>query len=164
MRKQIATHTFSTGYVVGVRRVSPFLEQQVRRALPAPQPPVVAVEYPDGAVQEPNPDDPDYAQAVEDHETEIYERVAWLTLLRGTIIPASEYLRGLRALKRDFDLVGVPWPGPETDKRRMWLEMIAAGDASELRSLIHAIRNASIVAEEAVQEWIAVFRRDISSS
>ena len=66
------TYTFpDTGITVKIRKVSPLLLNEIQRKNQPPKPPMNEVKYGDETRLEPNPADPEYQKAVQQHELDL---------------------------------------------------------------------------------------------
>lgn len=107
----LATFTFANGAVAVLRPISQFtrahMEIAARKAHPAPQPPLNAVDYGDGkVVQEPNPADPEYQLALADHQRTIGEAVLEGMLELGVEIAVDT--AALDRVRETLAMLGMP--------------------------------------------------------
>jgi hypothetical protein len=153
-----AQFTFSTGVVATLRPVSPFIRQAVERAFPPPQPPMVDVDYGDTTQQEPNPNDPDYLKALEEHETEVSIRLRDMMLLHGIDVEI-EPKRKQQALEL-LQSVGLDWPADEPEYLT-YIKYCCIGTDDEANRVIMSIRRNREVSEEDVAAATRMFRANV---
>ena len=152
--------TLSTGIEVGIRKVSPYTLDAVRRSIPAPTPPMIRNEYGPGDVrEEPNEADPGYLRAVKNHQQAIGTRAQDLMLSLGVALELDDAGRQqLSALREGLTALGVEI---EKDDRIAYIKHIAIGSDADLKALADAITSKSQPTEEAVQDHLNNFPGDV---
>jgi hypothetical protein len=143
---------------VFLKKVSPFLLREIQKKFPPPRPPVNLVEYDGRMVEEENPADPAYKEALDAHNVGTYERMMRLAILRGihhVLTPAqrAETNELRKQMKND---VGVELEG--TDEF-VYLAYIVLADPRDARAVMDAIFSRSQPTEAAISEAAETFRR-----
>lgn len=150
-----------TGIVILIRKVSPMLGNELRKAFPPPTPPVQQVEIDGQMVDEPNPAHPDYQKALNDYNQETEVRMRRLLIKRGIEFvddiqakEASKQVEELRkSWKEDF--------GKELDESNdkvAFVWFIAAGTDKGIEEITQAIMTRSQPSQEDVELARVAFR------
>lgn len=149
-----------SGYTVEIRPIGPLtlqdLNRDVRKELPAPPPPLNTVKGLDGKdTQEPNALDPDYQQALREHEAGVTEvigqRMFALIARRGIATPIDT--EAVARVRADFTgIMSLP-----DDDREVFLRHVLIASADDLNALQTAILRRSQPTEEAISEKVADF-------
>ena len=147
---------FSTGIVVRIKRVSPFLISDVLKTIPRPRPPVQEVDYGDGVKrQEENPAHPSYELALEEYNQRVTELSTRITLRRG--VEADIDYAALSQIKEELAAdFGVELE--EKDDLIAYIKYVATGSPDDVRRLAAAILSESQPSEEAIQANVDSFR------
>lgn len=150
-------YTFSTGRTIEVIPISPWVLEVVRESVPWPEPPKQTVEGPEGLVEVPNTQHPEYLKALDDRQTLISERQQELIIEEGTSFEVDK----AAVDKRRATLGRLDAKLPEraaTDDRHFYLYYICVGSQQDLDNLIRLIHGLSLVGEEAVAKATESFR------
>lgn len=156
----LATYTFPiSGITVSIRPMSQFtiahIELAARRAIPSPTPPLYTHDFGDGPVQQPNPADPEYQQALKTHRAIISSKVMDGMIELGVEVAIDDVR--LDEIKRVMDLIGTPLE--EVSDKVAYVKHCCVIDIEkELPALGAAMRG---VTEEAVTEHAAAFPGDL---
>jgi hypothetical protein len=150
-----------TGIVVSIRKVSPLLTVELRKAFPPPAPPMQAVDVAGEMVEEINFSDPDYIKASEEYAIEFENQMRELLVERGVIIPETN----------------TTWKNEVTELREFWRSRygkelgpndkmefilhIAVGTDMDFMELIRAITTRSQPTEEAITAAKAAFPGEV---
>lgn len=149
--------TLSSGVTVQIRKVSPFSLDAVRKLYPRPQPPLVENDYGDGVKRrEPNPADPGYLQALEDHKALLATKITEAMLHLG--IKADIDPGAVTAFREEIGALGVALD--ESD-RMVYIRHILIQTEDDLQRLAEAITRKTMPTEEAVQEHLETFSGDV---
>lgn len=150
----------SSGITVKIRKVSPMTLQAVKRQYPRPAPPLVENDYGDGKVRrEPNPADPAYAQALEDHLQMVGLKVIDVLMDLGVdVAPDAEAVAAFRARMQRH---GIEVQG---DDHQIYVQHIAIQTEDDLERVREAITRKAMPTEEAVQEHLATFPGDVQGA
>lgn len=150
----------STGVVLRVRPVPPYLVRRRTATLPRPAPPKIFLE--DKGIEEENPDHPQYRRDLEDWEDRTRELGQEVLFVAGTeveFVPEGLFRPeedGWLELLQHFDIeVNLATP---RDRYYSWLQSHAIGSAWDITKLYLALRKVSGISEEEVQEAISGFR------
>lgn len=161
------TYTFDTGITVHIRKLSPFLrddiEAQLRRddmsSGNAPSPPLAPGM--DGAM-EPNEADPDYIEARNAYErellTRINEKLLRVAIKRGVDVEIDH--DALNQWREDMADAGITVD--ETDEKVLYVTRLCFGSHADAQDLYNAIFTRSVPTREAVEAHKATFPRDVS--
>jgi hypothetical protein len=164
---ELPTFTFSgSGITVHLRKVAPLLLAQVKKSIPAPVPPMNTVNFGDGPVQQANPADPDYQQALVDHEQRVNEKIMEVLFSLGVdisdeggrVAPALESVERLRMQMREFGVELHP------DDKLVYILNICLVDTDDIARLRDAIMRKSQPTEDAINETLQTFQGDVSGS
>lgn len=137
-----------TGITVQIRKVSPLLGMEIRKAFPPPKPPVV--ETPLGP--EENEADPDYEAAMQAYGLMIEEKASRLYIKRGVeCVVDQEAVERLRADMRDEGIT------LEGDDKYLYIRYICVGSQEDYQDLLIAISRRSQPTEVAVAEAVETF-------
>lgn len=152
--------TLSSGVVLKVRPVPPLLLNRVQMRFP--KVPVPVVYNPDKERDEPNPNDPEYTEAIERNEFSKTEALLDIMIGRGTepiSIPAGmpkpqddEWLEELEFYLQE-----------EQDKRERprylaWVKFVAIQNTDDMQKLSGAVQVMMGVSEQAVADHLNSFR------
>jgi hypothetical protein len=166
---ELPTFTFKdTGVTVHLRKLSPFMADQIGKALrkekPAPTPPLNTVDYGDGkTTKEPNPADPAYQQALADYEAwiagEAGQRLIQIVLDYAVEVGEIDtaHVASVRAI---MAAIGAP---VEDDDRTVYLKYIAVGSQDDLDDLLTAATRRSQPTEAAIVDNVTAFPGNVSS-
>jgi hypothetical protein len=146
-----------TGKTVLIRKVSPYLAQEIRKSFPIPMPPVQSVTYPDGTVvQEENRAHPDYIKSLAANEELVNEKLQDLVVARGVVVEITDEIKAeIEALRADMLEIGVELKGSD---KAIYIKDLCVGTDSDLMELIEAIMRRSGVTEGATQEALDTFQ------
>lgn len=149
-----------SGYTVEIRPIGPLtmqdLNRDVRKEMPAPEPPLNTVKGLDGKdTREANPLDPDYQDALRTHEAAVTEvigqRMFALIARRGVATPVDA--EAVARARADFaGIVSLP-----DDDREVFLRHVLIASTEDLTALQAAILRRSQPTEEAISEKVADF-------
>ncbi len=156
-----ATFTFSTGITVRVRRVSPFLVAELRKAHPPPEPPLQEVDYGDGQKrQEPNAAHPDYLKALAEYENHIRELQTDYIVKHGVDLD-GDWQPQIAALREEWRREqGTELS--ETDDVLAYIQFVCVGANDDYIKLVNAIMGLSQPTEDAIAAEAASFRGEVS--
>lgn len=146
---ELIPYTFKDTQVkVKLRKVSPLLALELRRAYPEPKPPMQEVDYGDGEKKlEPNPSHPDYVRELEEHNIKIELLTRKMLIKRGVVCDVP--MEDVEQLQADWlDLTGTELP--EKDPLVAYISYIAIGSDKDMEELIYAVMRRSQPTEEAV--------------
>lgn len=150
----LPTFTFKdTGITVSIRKVSPLLGMEIRKAFPPPKPPVVHTELGD----EENPADPDYERAMEEYGMLIEDKASRLYIKRG--VECEVDTAAVASLRADMADMGITL---DPDDKYVYIKYICVGSDQDYQELIEAITRRSQPTEAAVQETIDMFQPAVS--
>lgn len=161
-QKGLIPFTFKdTGETVFLKKISPLLINEVRKASPPPKPPKNEVDYGDGKkVWEENASDPDYQAALKAYELEVQERILKLVIRRGVLVEMNEErmarVEELRAEMRE-DL-GMEL---DSDPKYVFVAYCAVGSGEDLQELAESVFRRSQPTEGAIQEAVETFRSPV---
>lgn len=153
----LVPHTFKdTGKQVLIRKVSPFLAMEVRKAFPPPTPPMQKVTYPEGVeVMEANTAHPDYLKALQEHEIMVNQKVLELTVIRGVHFEMTDEVRAeIEELRADMRETGIE---PKAGDKLFYVLNICIGTTEDMNELVEAIMQRSGPTEAAVQAAVDTF-------
>lgn len=155
----LPSFTFESGVTVRLRKVSPFLMNEIRRGMPPPPPPKNEVDYGDGPVWEENPTDPEYQQQLKEHEAEVS-----MEILRTAIefsvefeISDEQIEEEVARLRERMHKRKRPIELSESDPRVAYILYVCGPGDEELGKLAKAIFRISQPTEEAIAEQVATF-------
>lgn len=150
----------STGKVVQIRKVSPFLQIEIQKAFPAPEPPVQEVDYGDGDVRmEKNFAHPDYVRALENYNLELSDKIQRLIIKRGVAVEITEEIRKEVEELRGFWLDEYGVELPEKNEKMIYVLDICIGTQEDGEELIAAITRRSQPTEVAIKQAEGTFQR-----
>jgi hypothetical protein len=165
----LPTYTFDTGITVGIRKLSPFLRDDIeaqirkddRRDGKVPTPPLAAgVE----GVPEPNESDPDYLEARIAYEAalrpRIQERLLRIAITRGVAVAIDR--DALDAYQADMHAAGIEVD--EADEKVLYITRLCIGSNEDTQDLYNAIFTRAMPTREAVEAHKATFPRDVSGA
>lgn len=164
------TYTFSTGYEVAVRRLSPDVYQQVTAAAqkelqesrPVPPKQIVAIDEGKTAMLE-QPTDPAYQKALADWQRQVSRAAAlkFRDLVAGYAIMAETDLAAVTAYREAMAAIGVVVE--ETD-RNLYVWNILAPTSDDQVGIMSFVLNRAKVSPEAIQAQKDQFRGNVSQS
>lgn len=151
------TFTFSTGITVRLKRVSPFLIAELRKAHPPPDPPLQEVDYGDGNKRmEPNAAHPDYLKALEQYQESMWTRQTRYIVQHGVMLD-GDWKEQVAALRDEWRAEqGAELS--ETDDFHAYLQFICAGASDDYLNLVNAIMAGSQPTEAAIKAEADSFR------
>lgn len=159
-RPEIHSLRLSNGIVLKVKAVPPFLIRQAAMNVAKPVPPKIRLE--DKGVEEENPDDPAYQEALKEHFTQSAEAGSDLMMMAGTEVeslsdghvpPESDDWLEL------VQLVGVKVDiGNRYSRYLAWLKFYAIETEKDLFTLISALGQKIGLSEEEVSKTVDSFR------
>jgi hypothetical protein len=166
----LPTYTFKdTGITVKLRKLSPFMGDQIGRTLrkerEAPQAPVNMVQYGDGKpIAEPNLADPAYQRELANYENwvaaEAGKRMMEL-IIRAAIVIEDVDEDEVARVREVMEAVGAPID-PEMSDREVYIRFVCVGTQDDLEDLMGAATRRSQPTEAAIAENVAAFRSDVS--
>lgn len=151
-----------TGIELRVRKVSPALMNELRTLYPAPEPPMVEVDYGEGVgkKKEPNEADPGYKQAQLEYRVLILQKSQRLLIERGVVVELGDEQKEEVGVLRAFWLSEHGKELPGSDKM-VYVLYIALGTPEDLTELIEAISRRSQPTEVAIAEANSSFRSEV---
>jgi hypothetical protein len=136
---------------VFIRKVSPFLLNEVSKQFPQPDPPENIVDYGDGKkVSEPNPSDPEYKLKLNKWNQDVSFATQELMIERGVEIELGEDEKKEVADLRAYWIEKFNKKLEGGDKF-IYVTMIAIGTDKDLEDLLIAITRRSQPTEEAIK-------------
>ena len=159
----LTTFVFANGAVATLRPVSQFtqahIEIQMRKLHPAPAAPLNEVDYGDGKRLEPNTSDPDYVQALREHQAVISSKVFEATIELGIEVDIDQ--AALDRVKGLTDRMGVPLQ--EFSDKVAYIKHCCMFDIEhEGPALAEAMRALIGPRQEDVADHIATFPDNVS--
>ena len=158
---ELKPFTFTdTGIKVLIRKVSPMLGNELRKAFPQPQPPMQEVEVDGEKVREPNPSHPDYVAAMAAYNQEMEVRMRRLLIKRGVeYMPDQEAdaLTQVDELRKSW-MEDYDQPLDEPSDKVVYIWFIAAGTDKGIEEITSAILSRSQPSQEDVELAKASFR------
>ena len=148
--------TLSTGVTVGIRKVSPFTLDAVRRHYPAPKPPLVDVAYGDKTTKEPNESDPDYLAALEQHQLLVSTKITDAMFQLGLDVDVDA--AALAAFREEMAALEITISGND---KQVYIRHVAIGTKDDMDLISRAITRTTMPTEEAVQEHLDTFSGDV---
>lgn len=159
------TVKLSTGVVLRVSAVSPFLLQAVVTAIDKNKPRVPVIFIPADDRSEENPNDPAYLEALEAWEGERNVKLHDAMIALGTTlaerpdsVPAIESPDWCATLT----FLGLPLPASEIERYVKWVMYVAAPAVEDSAEIVKAVQIAAGIPEVKVAEAAALFRRRMS--
>jgi hypothetical protein len=159
----LPTYTFDTGITVGIRKLSPFLRDDIeahirasdKREGKAPTPPLAPGV--DG-VLELNESDPDYLVAVGAYEVairpRIQEKLLRIAIKRGVEVEID--YEAVAAYRADMEAEGVKLP--DEDDKYFYVTRLCVGSAQDLSDLYDTIFKRAMPTKEAIEAHKATFQ------
>lgn len=145
-----------SGKRISIRKVSPFLGDEVRKAFPPPKPPLQKVMLGGVETEEPNPAHPDYQAALRAHNIEMGQRIQRLMIKRGVVIELGDDEKAeVEELRADIEAEGVTLPASDKD---VYLWHICISTPQDLEDLANAIVQRSQPTEVSVSQKMDGFR------
>jgi hypothetical protein len=137
-----------TGISVKVRKVSPFLVNNLRKIYPQPKPPMQEVDYGDGKkVMEANEAHPDYAQTLDEYNNMFMDKLQRLLIVRGVECKVDQ--EAVDSLKEFWKTeYGKELEGSD---KEIYIIYICAGTKDDLDDLTNAILTRSQPTKEATE-------------
>lgn len=166
----LPSYTFKdSGITVQLRKLSPFMGDQVGRALrkerEAPNPPVNMVQYGDGKpTAEPNLADPAYQRELEEYETWVAQEAGKRMMdlvIRAAIVIDDVDEDEVARVREVMEAVGAPID-PDMSDREVYIRFVCVGTQDDLEDLMAAATRRSQPTEAAIRENVAAFRSDVS--
>lgn len=152
------TFTFhDTGRTVKIKKVSPFITNQLNQQFPPPPPPLEEVEYPNEKRMEPNENDPTHQAALKKWRREQNERAQELLLDRGVDVELGEAEIAEVCELRDWWLATYKQALGGEDKF-VYVRYICIGTPEDINDVVQAITRRSGPTPEAEAEARARFR------
>jgi hypothetical protein len=151
----------TTGRRVYVRNVNPLLAIEIRRQFPKPNPPQQEVDYGDGKkVFEPNYAHPDYAQAVEEWNSFIIEKMSRLIIKRGVVHTLTEAEKAeVAELRADMEEdIGLNLGGSDVF---VYVSYICIGGRLDVDTLTEAVMSGSQPTAPATEAALESFPSDV---
>lgn len=156
------TYTFpDTGITVKIRKVSPLLLNEIQRKNQPPKPPMNEVKYGDETRLEPNPADPEYQKAVQQHELDLELKLRRALLRLGVFYElTAEDTRSVAELRQYWqEEYKEELPGTDLE---VFISYIAIGSVEDLDELVQSITRRSRPTEEAIAEAQDRFPSEVS--
>lgn len=147
-----------TGITLMIKKVSPFLAAEIRRAFPEPRPPAQEVDYGDGRkVMEENPAHPDHLQALRKYNEEFELKMRKLIIQRGVAVEVTDEIKREVSELREYMKTeqGIDLPA---DDKMVYVCNIAIGTEEDVADLINAITKRSHPTEAEVALQAQSFR------
>lgn len=152
----------STGIVLKLKPVPPFLVRRAATALRRPIPPQIEL---DGGRKEPNPSDPDYLRELDEYESQTLEVGMKVMMIMGTevlslpegVFPSDsdEWLTQIRAI--DIEVPAEELDDP-TKRKYAWLRYYALASTADIVSVSEGLTKLSGLPEEEVKKAVESFR------
>lgn len=150
----------SSGVVLHLRPVPPFLVRKVASKIERPKVPVV--DMPEKGRKEENPSDPDYEAALEEYEEKTFDAGFNLMLARGVdIVSVPEGMSGvddegwIEELK-DFD-IDLEVSSPSA-RKISWLRLCALTTTIDVMNVSQGLSRLTGMGEEEVESAVSSFR------
>lgn len=153
-----------TGTHILIRRVSPLLVMELRKAFPEPKPPMQEVDVGGETRLEANYAHPDYQATLAEYNDAMELRIRRLMLKRGVVIPEDNttWRQELADMRKFWlDEFGVELPVLDKDEQVDWLSYCAFGTDSDFSELYAAILQRSQPTPEAVDAAKAGFPPEV---
>lgn len=156
--------TLSSGVRIRARGLPRFRLRKVYDQHPAPEVPIIEFEQGGKMLTQENPNDPDYREALQEHNEEVGQIFLNLLMLRGmdiVFVPEGIPDQDDEFWHQELELYGdeVPRPGPM--RLLAWLEDYAIIEEGDLERIQEAVLSRSGVGEAAVSEAMKSFRREM---
>lgn len=173
-------HTFKdSGVAVKLRKLSPMISQDIiaqcraERADSEPQPPLVEVDYGQGAIKQPNKADPIYVQLHQEWESAVNklanERLFKLAALCAVEISLTsedkariEHTKRLLRITARVDWQDDPELTEAENLQYFYVRHIACGSAEDVQEFYQAVATRSQPTEAAIERHKATFPGDVS--
>lgn len=141
---------FANGRKVMLKTVSPMTLARVRKDYRPPKPPLNVVDYGDGkVVQEPNPADPDYIEALDMYNMDLNERMQRLTIKLAVVHTlTAEEKQELQDLREIMQSEGVSL---EEDDVEAFINNLCISSGFEIQRFLDAVMNTVGPSAEGVQ-------------
>lgn len=150
----LPTFTFQdTGITVQIRKVSPSIGTEIRKAFPPPKPPVHRVEIGGQIVEEANEADPDYDRAYQEWGLMVEAKAARLYIKRG--VECEVDAQAVASVRADMAAEGIELEG---DDKYIYIRYICVGTEDDYQELLMAITRRSQPTEVAVAEAVEQFQ------
>lgn len=150
----LPTFTFQdTGITVQIRKVSPSIGTEIRKAFPPPKPPVHKVEIGGQIVEEANEADPDYERAYQEWGLMVEAKAARLYIKRGVECEVDK--AAVDVVRADMESEGMTLEG---DDKYIYIRYICIGTEDDYQELLMAITRRSQPTEVAVAEAVEQFQ------
>lgn len=136
-----------SGGAVRVKRIPPMLMRDLQRQFKPPKPPRQEVKYEKGVRTEPNPEHPDYIEALMEYEQEIGEHIYHLIVKMGVVCDVD--VEAVATLRAEMKEVGV---NLDPDDKYIYVTRILAETNEDMQALQAAVLGQSTVTEGGVAE------------
>lgn len=154
----LPTFTFQdTGITVQIRKVSPSIGTEIRKAFPPPKPPIHKVEIGGQIVEEANEADPDYERVYQEWGLMVEAKAARLYIKRGVECEVDK--AAVDAVRADMAAEGMTLEG---DDKYIYIRYICIGTEDDYQELLMAITRRSQPTEVAVAEAVETFQPAVS--
>lgn len=145
-----------SGKRISIRKVSPFLADEIRKAYPPPKPPVQTVVIDGVERAEANPAHPDYLRALAEYNAEFGRRVQSIMIKRGVVVELGDGDKAeVAELRADMAEEGVTLRGSDED---VYLWHICISTPQDLTDLATAIVQRSQPTEGSIAAALDNFR------
>ncbi len=160
MTAELIPYTFKdTGRTVMIRKISPYLINELRKLYPAPEAPTQVVDYDGEKIVESNPSHPDHVKAMQEYNLMIEQRMRRLIIKRGVVVDFTpeieqeiEELRAFWAEETEGHEI------EETDNTVFYVTYLCFGSDADAEELLDAIMRRSQPTREDVELTKAAFR------
>lgn len=151
-----------TGITLKIRKVSPMMADEIRRAIPEPQAPLQPVDYgaPKGVVMEANLSDPAYLDAHAKWQRDVAMKTQRLMILRAVKVEGEEWKADV-AEYRAFMETNTGKPLEEENDLLVYINHICVGTQEDMVDFVTAITRRSQPTQEEVERSKASFRSQI---
>lgn len=146
-----------TEITINIRKVSPFLLNEVSEQFPAPLAPIVTVTIGDEKREERNEADPTYQEALKAHRRLLLQKTQELIVERGVVLTLTpEQKAEVKELRSQFlAMTGNELQGSD---KAIYLMKIAIGTEEDLQELVEAITRRSHPTEQEMAKASDSFR------
>ena len=160
MTAELIPYTFKdTGRTVMIRKISPYLINELRKVYPPPEPPMQEVDYDGEKIVEPNPAHPDYPKMMADYNTMIEQKMRRLIIKRGVVVNFTpEIEQEIEELREFWASETEGHQIEETDDAVFYVTYLCFGSDTDTEELIDAIMRRSQPTREDVELTKAAFR------
>lgn len=151
----------SNGIVLKLRPVPPFAMREAALRIKPPKPPIVLIE--EKGREEPNPNDPDYIEALDQFAQDQAEAISNILILLGTSVESvpPDMCRPEDDDWIDvFNVLGVEIDADNRHQRYLaWMRFYALETQRDIADVVSSCISRSGVTEAEVQRVVASFRR-----